>query len=70
MRIITVYKSPLYSSIQFLCNLHKSVISFKSKLSPNCPNKIDHIVFSNHFAQTQRCIQNPAKHLRWSALQK
>ena len=49
MSVITVHKSPLYSTLQFLRDLHKWVISFKSKLSLYCPNKIDHIFFSNHF---------------------
>ena len=40
MRIIMVYKSPLFSTLQFLCDLHKSIISFKSNyfFKPFWPN--------------------------------
>ena len=60
-------KSASYSTLSILCDLHKWVISSKSKLCLWCPNKL--ILFCQIiFGQTQRCTQNPVKRLRWSVL--
>ena len=66
MWIIALYKSPSYSTLQFLCNLHKWVIS---KLSLYCPNKIDHI-FINHFGPNPEVYSEPCQPSKMECLAK